>query len=482
MLLSRLTLIFIVLIASGFGVLLKHLLDDLERQTLQATEESMIDSAHILASMIELQSTSERLINLDRFHDMISHAHNHEFKAKIYQFGKSQIGLNAYITDLNGTVLLDTGRPERIGEDFSSFNDVHRTLKGNYGARSTRVDENDPHSSEMHVAAPLKINGDIIGVLTLYKPQSDVIPFIESRRRWITASCGMIALGILCFSIAVFIWLFQPIGKLTRYAESISRGERPKLPQVGHGSEANTLAHALGNMRETLEGRRYMENYVQILTHELKSPLAAIKGAAELLEEDMPSHQRQRFLSNIQHETERSQKIIEGLLKLSRLEGKHHIEHVETLHLANLIKDVCQTFSQRGETKNLSILLEIPPDVSFRGDPMMLQTAIGNLLENAIEFSPIQGEILIKAAKDAETHTVIITVQDQGPGIPEFALERVFEHFYSRSEDGSQKSSGLGLAFVREVATLHNGSVRAENLQPHGTKFTLYIQPIEQQG
>ncbi len=479
MLLSRLTLIFIVLIAGGFGVLLKYLLDGLEGQTLQATEEGMVDTAHILAGLVESELTSSNSeINVRQLKSALDYAQQHSFSAKIYRLEKNKIGINLYVTNKQGIVILDTGRPDREGSDFSQFNDVLRTLEGTYGARSTRVNEEDPNSSELHVAAPITSKNEIIGVLSVYKSQSDVDPFIDMRRQWITVSCGMIATGILLFSIAVFIWLFQPIGKLTRYAEAISRGKRPKLPHVGQGAEANTLANALGNMRETLEGRRYMENYIQILTHELKSPLAAIRGAAELLEETMPEEQRKRFLSNIQHETERSQRVIDGLLKLSRLEGRHHIDHVEPIHLETLFNDVCQIFQQRSSTKQLKFHLNIPSDLSIIGDTMMLHTAIGNLLENAIEFSPLKGSIQITASP-CQSGEIKISIQDQGPGIPEFALSRIFEHFYSRAEDGAQKSSGLGLAFVKEVAQLHNGNVSAKNVEPTGACLTLRLHAIE---
>jgi len=202
---------------------------------------------------------------------------------------------------------------------MSRYNDVLRAMKGQYGARSSRLIENDPSTSVMYIATPIRHNNEIIGSLTVYKSQDDVRLFITSRRKWIALSISMIAIGIIVFTIAVFTWIFRPIGKLTDYANAMTRGERPSVPKLGRGREVNTLGNALTKMRESLDGKSYIENYTQILTHELKSPLAAIRGSAELLQEDMPIEQREKFLTNIQNETNRSQRIID---KKSQLGNK----------------------------------------------------------------------------------------------------------------------------------------------------------------
>jgi two-component system sensor histidine kinase CreC len=315
----------------------------------------------------------------------------------------------------------------------------------------------------LYIGVPIKHEGEILGTLTVYKAQQDVRPFITSRRQWITLSMTMIAVGIIVFTIAVFTWIFRPIGKLTQYAHAMTRGERPKFPKLGRGREVNTLGSALKEMRDTLDGRSYVENYTQILTHELKSPLAAIRGSSELLQEDMPLEQRRKFLTNIQNETNRSQRIIDGLLKLSHLEAQSQLRKQENINLLSLAHRLRDSHEQRLAPKNIPLKIAIPAELNIQGDENLLLAALANLLENSIHFSPENG--LIKLAAEISANKTTITLTDQGPGIPDYALPRVFERFYSISRpDSSQKSSGLGLAFVKEIIDLHQGSITLENI------------------
>ena len=226
--------------------------------------------------------------------------------------------------------------------------------QGKYGARSSREIKNDPYSSILYVAAPVRSGDDIVAVLTVYKPQTDVLNFINDRQRDILSATVLIGGGVILLTGAVFIWLFQPLGRLTDYAQSISRGERTPMPNLGKGREVNTLGNALHNMRETLEGRRYVENYVSTLTHELKSPLAAIKGAAELLDEDMPAERRKRFLQNIRRETARSESLVRDLVQLAELERKPHLENQRDLNLSNICQEIADETQPRLREKSLT--------------------------------------------------------------------------------------------------------------------------------
>ena len=175
------------------------------------------------------------------------------------------------------------------------------------------------------------------GVLTVFKPQLDVMPLVRERRRIIYTACGLIGGGILFLIGAVFLWLFHPIGKITEYARAIERGERPPKPKIGIGREVNTLAHALDSMRDALEDRKYVERYIQTLTHEMKSPLAAIRGAAELLDEDMPVETRKRFLENIRAETARSERLINRLLELSAIESRVRLDEAAEIDFRDIV-------------------------------------------------------------------------------------------------------------------------------------------------
>jgi two-component system, OmpR family, sensor histidine kinase CreC len=313
------------------------------------------------------------------------------------------------------------------------------------------------------------------GVLTVFKPQADVLPLVRERRRIIYMACGMIGGGILFLIGAVFLWLFHPIGKITEYARAIERGERPAKPRIGIGREVNTLAHALDSMRDSLEGRRYAERYIQTLTHEMKSPLAAIRGAAELLDEEMPIKDRKRFLENIRAETARSERLINRLLELSAIEGRTSLETAEEIDFQAIVLhavDQARPLADIAGVRLEHVAESVP--VMLRGDAFILRAAVTNLLENAIDFSPPASSIDITL--ESGGGNVMLSIRDHGPGVPDYAKEKIFERFYSlRHHSSKRKGTGLGLTLVREAAELHGGSINLDPANGGGTLARLVL-------
>lgn len=278
-------------------------------------------------------------------------AHARRIGARIFDHLKDEVGIHAYITDANGKVLFDSQQGRREGMDLSGMRDVSLTLMGRYGARSSRDDPGDSATSVLYVAAPIGDPSAPVGVLTLFKPQADMMPLIRERRRIIYTACGLIGSGILFLIGAVFLWLFKPIGKITDYARAIESGERPPKPHIGIGREVNTLAGALDSMRDSLEDRKY----IQTLTHEMKSPLAAIRGAAELIDEDMPAETRKHFLENILAETSRRERLISRLLELSAIESHKSLDAAQTSDLREIVSGAIDQARPLAEIAGVSI-------------------------------------------------------------------------------------------------------------------------------
>ncbi len=472
---TRVTLFFIAFIITlGFYQLARHFLAEVEPQTFQGTEEVMVDTANLLAEIVG-KDLREQDFKAEELREAFTGAHGRVLEARIYEHMKRTVGIHVYLTDSKGVVIFDSENGRREGENYLSKRDVALTLAGHYGARSSRDRENDSSTSVLYVAALVGDPGKPDGVLTVSKPQADVLPLVRERRRIIYIACGLIGSGILFLIGAVFLWLFRPIGKITEYARAIERGERPPKPAIGIGREVNTLAHALDSMRDVLEGRRYAERYIQTLTHEMKSPLAAIRGAAELLDEEMPVEVRKRFLENIRAETARSERLINRLLELSAIEGRTSLGEAEELDFRSIVARAIDQARPLAEVAGVS-LHEASADspVTLRGDAFILRAAVTNLLENAIDFSPRGGEVGI-AVKAAGTD-VVLTIRDHGPGIPEYAREKVFDRFYSlRHHTSKRKGTGLGLTLVREAAELHGGTITLEPADGGGTVAMLVL-------
>jgi two-component system sensor histidine kinase CreC len=472
---TRVTLFFIAcIIASGFGLIAWHFLADVEPQTFQATEEAMVDSAHLLAESVQ-DDLLHGKPDTERLRRMFEGAHDREFNAQIYDHLKQHVGLNAYLTDARGVVLFDSDHGKREGRDFSGMRDVALTLRGKYGARSTRDDEADAKTSILYVAAPVGDPSKPSAVLTVFKPQADALPMIRKRKTVIGWACGLIGGGTLFLIGVIFLWLYRPIGKITDYARSIERGERPELPKLGIGREVNTLARAMESMREALEGRRFAERYIQTLTHEMKSPLAAIRGAAELLDEEMPADARRRFLGNIRAETSRAERMISRLLELAAIESKSHLEAAEDLDLATLIARAIDQAKPLADIAGVTISPVFPSTaVTVRGDEFILRAAATNLLENAIDFSP-RGETVEVGIETGEG-VVRLLIRDHGAGIPDYAQDKIFDRFYSlRHHTSGRKGTGLGLTLVKEAAELHGGGIELSPAPGGGTIAALTL-------
>ena len=469
---ARLLLGFVLIAAAGFHFLTKEVLRRVERQYLEAVEEPMVDMANVLAALLE-SDLQNGTLDASRFSQSFAAAKGRAFEARIYSLTKTNVNLDVYVTDQQGIVLYDSARPEAVGQSLLDRRDVWLTLSGQYGARSTRSNDEDFDSSIMYVAAPIRAGSRIIGTVSIAKPQRAVFQFRDETRHWIQYHISMI---ILCMVLASFLlarWAARPVERLTQHALAITRGERPVTPRLP-GKDMKALGQAFETMRDELEGREYVENYVQTLTHELKSPVAAIRGASELLAENPPPEQRAKFLQNITNESRRLQDLIERLLELASLEKRKSLDAVAPVDSAELISAAIRRFQPTLEQRHLRIQQNTAPGRIINADPFLLEGALSNLLQNAIEFSPDGGTIRIST--ELKGDQLEFQIKDEGEGIPAFAQERVFERFYSlpRPRTG-HKSSGLGLCFVREVAALHRGTITLSQAGEQGTRAVLSV-------
>lgn len=464
---------FFVLALAGFYFLFEPVMERVERQYLEAAEEPMLDSAELLAGIVSQELATTRALP-PSFGPGLERAARRRLDALIYSLRKERVLMDVYVTDARGVVTFDSGHAENVGRDFSIYNDVRRTLTGAYGARSTRDDEANDRSSVMYVGAPLIVDGRIVGVLSVYKPQRAMRGFIsETRRQLLVLALSAITVFLLV-GFLLSRWVTEPLVRLTRHAEAVTRGERPPPPRLP-GRQLSILADSLERMRDALQDRTYVQSYVQTLSHEMKAPVAAIRGASELLDEkDLPPARRDQFLANIRTEAARLQNLIEQLLALASLENRKRLENPQSVDLSAVAARVVHEARSRG----VEIALQAEKDCLVAGDEFLLETALRNLVQNAAEFSPAGRPVEVRVSRtDAQ---VLARVRDAGAGIPDYAADKVFDRFYSlpRPETG-RKSSGLGLCFVHEAAALHGGSASLTNRpDAHGAEAILRLPAV----
>jgi two-component system sensor histidine kinase CreC len=465
---------FVLIVSLCFAYPVSHMAGSLRTRYLEGVEEPLVDQANILAALVGRDMEADSF-STEELHAAMDAAHERELSARIYELDKNGVDVQVYITDLAGKVLFHSGDRSQVGEDYSGWQDVRLTLLGEYGARTTRSDPADPASAVMYVAAPIRVRGELAGVLTVAKPTASINAFMDSAKPDIFRIGLTSALAAVGLCLLVSLWVSRQIRRLTDYANDVREGRRVDLPRLAP-TELRDMGAAFDKMRESLEGKKYVEQYVQTLTHEIKSPVSSIRGAAELLEEEgMPPSQRAHFLKNIRTEAGRIQDLVERMLKLSELEMRKSLPTMQSVPFAALLRTVLESKESMVSRKQLRVEAEAGEEIAVRGDPFLLHQAVSNLLQNAIDFSPPGGRIDLKAADDGGG-ALIFTVDDQGPGIPDYAREKIFQKFFSlQRPDTGQKSTGLGLNFVREVASLHSGSIRLENLPAAGLRASLSL-------
>ena len=471
----RIFLGYFILVGIATAFVMNSFTRELVPGMLQSLEEVLVDTANLLAEVVK-DEVVRGTINHGVFADNMKAFSARKVDAVIWSFTKRDPHLIVYITDRNGIVIYDS-RGRDVGKNYASWNDVYLTLQGQYGARTTRENPQDEFSSIMYVAAPIKSRNKIIAVVSVGKASVTVQPFVEAATRNIQEKGAWLLVVALVLGLLIAYWLTHSIRELTRYAIKVQQGQRVTVPKLRE-KELAQLANAMEGMRTELEGKHYVENYLHTLTHELKSPLAAIQGAAELLDESMPREKQAKFIANIRNESHRLREVVDRLLDLAALEKRTGLEKIETLSLNTLVTNLCNDKSAVIAQQGVTVSIEIDERYQVQCERFLLRQAINNLLDNAIQFSLPGGVVEVRATQAQDNY--VISIRDHGPGLPDYAHARIFERFYSLPRPGDKhKSSGLGLSFVREVAQLHGGTVTVEN-HPQGGVVASLVVPIMQ--
>ncbi len=476
----RLLVVFLISVLTGLGSVVYWVLDELEPRYQEAQEDILVDFSEFAAASIGEQavavdSSGSVRIDTRRLEQTFAILQSRALNAQIYDLLKTEVDIRIYVTDAEGTVIFDSDGQRALGKDYSQWRDVYLTLRGRYGARSSDDNPGDPASERLYTASPILYKGDTVGVVAIGKPTRNINRFIAHLSTNLVYTSIAIALATLLVGLLITFWITRPMHRLEAYARDVSEGKRVALPSLGN-NEVGRVGEALESMRNALEGKSYVANYVQSLTHELKSPIAGIRGAAELLQEPMPDEQRNRFLNNIIEQGSRMQSLIERLLELAAIEYRNTLEQARNIQAVEWISRVCSGLEDYALQHQTQLTTECPEELYVHGDLELLTDALSNLVKNAIEFSPQDGKVVIRAGQTE--NGIVIEVLDAGPGIPAFAEEKLTQRFFCLPKPDGSKGSGLGLSFVDEIMKLHGGSLgyrRYTDSEPNLTGFRLVL-------
>ncbi len=325
-------------------------------------------------------------------------------------------------------------------------------------------------------------NGGLIGAVSVVKPTTRLVHFIvRTLKELLLPIAGAVALAA-ALAYVLSAYLTRIVRSLGTQAERIAAGESGVRLETWTRSELGALARAVERMRRKLEGKAYVEETVANLSHELKTPLAAIRGAAELLEDGAVNDPVAcaRFLGNIQQETARLNGIVDGLLQLARLDSAPAADPAAPpLDLAAAVHQIAmQVYEPRAADAGVYFTWDMPETpLLCRVSDEHFRQLVGNLLDNALHFTAVGDNIWLKLVREGPTGEFArLTVRDTGQGIEPEILPKIFERFFTTGNPRTgTRGTGLGLALVKSVAQTARGSVEASSQLGRGSEFVVRL-------
>lgn len=446
----------------------------IETSYLHSTEEGMIDTAAVVSEFYarlygQFGADSEKMAGeLSRVYSNLNETY--EIKARLFGFTKAEVDTRLLVYDLGGRVIFDT-KGTVTNQDFSQWVDVRRALKGEYGSR-WELDKSHQRVN-IYSTLPVFVDGKIAGAVSVSKSTNRIRNFI-SRSLENLLLPGLIALvlaAVMAYALSAYIT--RIIWSLASQAERIAAGESNVRLETWTRSELGTLARAVGRMREKLEGKAYVEEMATNLSHELKTPLAAIRGSAELLEGPASGDPvaRAKFLSNIQSEVQRLDRLVSEVLKLSRIEAQPATGEATPIDAAAAARELADVYRSRAADSGIVFAVEIADEpLPVRIAELQLKQLLTNLLDNALQFTAAGQGVRFRAQR--RESSIELEVSDEGSGIEPELLPKVFDRFFTTENPRTgNRGTGLGLAIAKSIATANGGTISARSELGRGSTF-----------
>ncbi|MGU3403857.1 stimulus-sensing domain-containing protein [Methylobacterium brachiatum] len=390
--------------------------------------------------------------------------------AKPHKAGMLESAFQAVQTKLSALFGSRSAQPEETGPvNGHSLREVQAALNGN---RGSLVRRNALGETTVSVAVPIHRAGSVRGAL-LISTQGDAIDRVIASERFGLLQVFLVASAVMVVLSALLAGAIAgPVRRLAEAAEKVRMGikTREEIPDFTQRTdEIGHLSGALRDMTQALYRRiDAIESFAADVSHELKNPLTSLRSAVETLPLAKSDDSRGRLMAIIQHDVKRLDRLISDIADASRLDAELARAEARRVDLKKLLTTVVSVANERRRPKDCLIQLDVEAiadqDAPFTviGHDSRLGQVVNNLLDNARSFSPTDAKV--RVALRRVRGEVEMVCEDEGPGIPEHALERIFERFYTdRPEQGFGQNSGLGLSISRQIVQAHRGTIRAEN-------------------
>jgi two-component system sensor histidine kinase ChvG len=310
-----------------------------------------------------------------------------------------------------------------------------------------------------------------VGYILVSEESNEILVAVDERKNFIIRTVLAVALVIFIFSIFLNKYILKPISFLVRYTESI-KAKSSQPVNIDNffirKDEVGKLTQSIYEMTMDLQKRaNRAETFSTDLAHEIRNPLASLKGASELLDKTTEQKDREKLLNIINHDAERIERLITDYTQMLKDEASLSREKMLKVDLNLIIKNVVEDFKQNIVSQNKKIDIEIVNKKGKKfayyilGIENRIEQVIANLLDNAISFSQNNSKILVEI--NEMKSDFLISFKDEGQGFNEKNIENIFNRFYSNRPNNFGEHSGLGLNIVKNIIELHKGKIKAAN-------------------
>ena len=324
----------------------------------------------------------------------------------------------------------------------------------------------------------------VVGYILVSEQANEIIVAVKERKDFIIRTVLAVALVILIFSVFLNKYILKPISFLVKYTESIKAKSNDPVNIDNffiRKDEVGALTQSIHEMTLDLQKRtNRAETFSTDLAHEIRNPLASLKGASELLDKTTERKDREKLLNIINHDVERIERLITDYSQMLKDEASLSREKMFKIDLDKIIRNVAEDFKQNAVSLSKKIEIEIinrkneKKPFYILGIESRIEQVIANLLDNAISFSQNNHKILVEINETKKEFLIIF--KDEGPGFKEKNIDNIFKRFYSNRPQNFGEHSGLGLNIVKNIIELHKGKIKAMNrIDKKGAQIEVFL-------
>lgn len=323
---------------------------------------------------------------------------------------------------------------------------------------------------------PIIENNRLVGTLILYLELGQISEPFRPLRLMIFFMIGLIVLNLVIFGRQIIDTIIRPLIDMKRASTVYAQGDFDYRIPIQSDDEIGELAETLNKMAESLgEVDEQRKEFLANVSHELRTPLSYIRGYTEMMQDDsLEEEKRAQYYQIIERETERLQRLVNDLLDLAQLERDSYPMSKQPLVFSQVLEDVIYRMEPIAQSKGVTFVMNLDPDQIVLGDTDRLEQVFGNLLDNALRYTPPGKQIFLSTETIGDrTHCLI---RDEGEGIPEEHLDRLTKRFYRVDKSRTRKDggTGLGLAITKHIIDRHDGTIRFDSVFGEGT--TVHIE------